>query len=149
MDALLDSVTDIIHQSNPEFTIIRKGKADQEIYADEMRIEQVIINFLTNAIKYSPGTHEIRINVNIKDDKIYLGVRDFGIGIGPEQQKHVFDKFYRVEETAIHFQGLGIGLYISAEIVRRHGGQIGVKSTAGEGSEFYFIIPVDSGEEAD
>jgi two-component system sensor histidine kinase/response regulator len=149
MDALLDSVTDIIHQSNPEFTIIRKGKAGQEIYADEMRIEQVIINFLTNAIKYSPGTHEIRINVNIKDDKIYLGVRDFGIGIGPEQQKHVFDKFYRVEETAIHFQGLGIGLYISAEIVRRHGGQIGVKSTAGEGSEFYFIIPVDSGEEAD
>lgn len=149
MDALLDNVVDIIRQSNPEFNIIRAGKAEQEIYADEMRIEQVIINFLTNAIKYSPGTHEIQINVNIKDDKIYLGVRDFGIGIGPEQQKHVFDKFYRVEETSIHFQGLGIGLYISAEIVRRHGGQIGVRSVAGEGSEFYFIIPVDSGEEAD
>ncbi|WP_285060607.1 hybrid sensor histidine kinase/response regulator [Pedobacter ginsengisoli] len=149
MDVLLDNVTDIIRQSNPEFNIVRKGKAEQEIYADEMRIEQVIINFLTNAIKYSPGTHEIQINVNIKDDKIYLGVRDFGIGIGPEQQKHVFDKFYRVEETSIHFQGLGIGLYISAEIVRRHGGQIGVRSIAGEGSEFYFIIPVNSGEEAD
>jgi len=149
MDILLDNVTDIIRQSNPEFNIVRKGKAEQEIYADEMRIEQVIINFLTNAIKYSPGTHEIQINVNIKDDKIYLGVRDFGIGIGPEQQKHVFDKFYRVEETSIHFQGLGIGLYISAEIVRRHGGQIGVRSIAGEGSEFYFIIPVNSGEEAD
>lgn len=149
MDALLDNVVDIIRQSNPEFNIIRTGKAEQEIYADEMRIEQVIINFLTNAIKYSPGTHEIQINVNINDDKVYLGVRDFGIGIGPEQQKHVFDKFYRVEETSIHFQGLGIGLYISAEIVRRHGGQIGVRSIAGEGSEFYFIIPVDSGEEAD
>jgi two-component system, sensor histidine kinase and response regulator len=149
MDVLLDNVVDIIRQSNPEFNIIRTGKAEQEIYADEMRIEQVIINFLTNAIKYSPGTHEIQINVNIEDDKIYLGVRDFGIGIGPEQQKHVFDKFYRVEETSIHFQGLGIGLYISAEIVRRHGGQIGVRSVAGEGSEFYFIIPVDSGEEAD
>jgi two-component system, sensor histidine kinase and response regulator len=149
MDVLLDSVVDIIRQSNPEFNIIRKGKAEQEIYADEMRIEQVIINFLTNAIKYSPGTHEIQINVNIKDDKIYLGIRDFGIGINPEQQKHVFDKFYRVEETSIHFQGLGIGLYISAEIVKRHGGQIGVRSMAGEGSEFYFIIPVDSGEEAD
>jgi two-component system sensor histidine kinase/response regulator len=149
MDVLLDSVVDIIHQSNPEFNIIRKGKAEQEIYADEMRIEQVIINFLTNAVKYSPGTHEVQVNVNIKDDKVYLGVRDYGIGIGPEQQKHVFDKFYRVEETSIHFQGLGIGLYISAEIVRRHGGQIGVRSTAGEGSEFYFIIPLDSGEEAD
>ncbi|HKG08488.1 MAG TPA: hybrid sensor histidine kinase/response regulator [Pedobacter sp.] len=149
MDVLLDNVIDIIHQSNPEFNIIRKGKASQEIYADEMRIEQVIINFLTNAIKYSPGTHEIQINVNVKDDKIYVGVRDFGIGIAPGQQKNVFEKFYRVEETSIHFQGLGIGLYISSEIVKRHGGQIGVKSTMGEGSEFYFIIPVDSGEEED
>lgn len=149
MDTLLENVTDIIHQSNPEFKITRNGNASQEMYADEMRIEQVIINFLTNAIKYSPGTQEIQINLNVKDDKIYLGVRDFGIGIAPDQQKHVFDKFYRVEETAIHFQGLGIGLYISAEIVKRHGGQIGVKSTPGEGSEFYFIIPVNSGEEPD
>jgi len=149
MDVLLDSVIDIIHQSNPEFKVIRKGKAPQEIYADEMRVEQVIINFLTNAIKYSPGTHEIQINVNVKDEKIYVGVRDFGIGIAPDQQRNVFEKFYRVEETAIHFQGLGIGLYISSEIVKRHGGQIGVKSTMGEGSEFYFIIPVDTGEETD
>lgn len=147
VDDLLDSVTDIIRQSNPEFSIIRKGRARNEIYADEMRIEQVILNFLTNAIKYAPGTSEIQINVNIKDGQLYLGVRDFGIGIAPEQQKYVFDKFYRVEETAIQFQGLGIGLYISAEIIRRHGGQIGVKSTMGEGSEFYFIIPVDTGEE--
>jgi two-component system sensor histidine kinase/response regulator len=149
VEQLLDNVTDIIHQGNPEFRITRKGKVQQEVYADEMRIEQVIINFLTNAIKYSPGTHEIEININMEDEKLYLGVRDFGIGIAPEQQKHVFDKFYRVEETAIHFQGLGIGLYISAEIVRRHGGQIGVKSTMGEGSEFYFIIPVNSGDETD
>jgi two-component system sensor histidine kinase/response regulator len=149
VEQLLDNVTDIIHQGNPEFRITRKGKVQQEVYADEMRIEQVIINFLTNAIKYSPGTREIEININMEDDKLYLGVRDFGIGIAPEQQKHVFDKFYRVEETAIHFQGLGIGLYISAEIVRRHGGQIGVKSTMGEGSEFYFIIPVNSGDETD
>ena len=149
LDVLLDNVTDIILQGNPEFKITRKGRAPQEIYADEMRIEQVIINFLTNAIKYAPGTREIEINVGLKGDEVYLGVRDFGIGIEPKQQKHVFDKFYRVEETAIHFQGLGIGLYISAEIIRRHSGQIGVKSTIGEGSEFYFIIPVDSGDEAD
>lgn len=148
IDELLDSVVDIIHQSNPEFNIIRKGSLAKDIYADEMRIEQVIINFLTNAIKYSPGTNEIHINVSTEADKVYLGVKDFGIGIEPEQQKCVFDKFYRVEETAIHFQGLGIGLYISAEIIKRHGGEVGVKSKLQEGSEFYFILPIDSGSEA-
>jgi two-component system sensor histidine kinase/response regulator len=102
----------------------------------------VIINFLTNAIKYSPGTSEIKIYVKTDNEKLYVGIRDYGIGIGAEQQKSVFEKFYRVEETALHFQGLGIGLYISAEIIRRHGGEVGVLSTIGEGSEFYFTIPI-------
>nr|WP_068889772.1 hybrid sensor histidine kinase/response regulator [Pedobacter panaciterrae] len=149
LDELLDSVIDIIRQANPEFSIIRKGKIGLEVYADEMRIEQVIINFLTNAIKYSPGTNEVHINVDVIGDKIYVGVRDFGIGIAPDQQKSVFDKFYRVEETAIHFQGLGIGLFISAEIIKRHGGEVGVKSTLGEGSEFYFILPINADTETD
>ncbi|MGY4383304.1 two-component system sensor histidine kinase/response regulator [Pedobacter sp. UYP24] len=149
LNVLLDSVMEIINQSNPDFKLIRKGTASKEIYADETRIEQVIINFLTNAIKYSPGTTEVHINLESMGDKIYLGVRDFGIGIAPELQKHVFDKFYRVEETAIHFQGLGIGLYISQEIIRRHMGEIGVKSKVGEGSEFYFILPVNVGPEKD
>jgi len=149
MDALLDSVTDIIHQSNPEFKIIKTGTVKREICADEMRIEQVIINFLTNAIKYSPGTSEIHIKVEERGEHIYVGVKDFGIGINADQQKNVFEKFYRVEETAIHFQGLGIGLYISAEIIRRHNGEVGVQSIPGEGSEFYFSIPLQSTSETD
>ncbi|WP_449435790.1 hybrid sensor histidine kinase/response regulator [Pedobacter steynii] len=149
IDELLDSVIDIIRQANPEFNIIIKGQKGIEVYADEMRIEQVIINFLTNAIKYSPGTDEIHINVDLIGNKIYVGVRDFGIGIAADQQKSVFDKFYRVEETSIHFQGLGIGLFITAEIIKRHGGEVGVKSTFGEGSEFYFILPLNSDTDAD
>lgn len=148
-DGLLDSVVDIIHQSNPEFNIRRNGHIGKDVYADEMRIEQVIINFLTNAIKYSPGTTEIEINASLEGDRVYLGVKDYGIGIEPAQQQSVFDKFYRVEETAIHFQGLGIGLYISAEIIRRHNGEVGVKSKLGHGSEFYFLLPLDSGVETD
>lgn len=149
LDTLLDGVIEVIHQANPEFKISRKGSAPKEIYADEMRIEQVIVNFLTNAIKYSPGTTEIEVNVKTTDDQLYVGVRDFGIGIAPELQKSVFEKFYRVEETSIHFQGLGIGLYISAEIINRHGGEVGVKSKLGEGSEFYFTLPLVSIPETD
>jgi two-component system sensor histidine kinase/response regulator len=148
MDDLLDNITEVIHHANPEFTIIRNGSVTTPIYGDETRIEQVIINFLTNAIKYSPGTHEVCINLRNEDSRVYLSVRDYGIGIDLSQQHNVFKKFYRVEESAIQFQGLGIGLYISAEIIRRHGGEIGVVSKPGEGSEFYFNIPVISPEES-
>ncbi|MDQ8052459.1 MAG: hybrid sensor histidine kinase/response regulator [Pedobacter sp.] len=143
IDTLIDNVIEIMHQSNPEFTIIKKGSAHCSIYGDEMRIEQVIVNFLTNAIKYSPGTDTIELQVSVKDDQLYIGVKDSGIGMLPEQLNHVFDKFYRVEETSQRFQGLGIGLYISAEIIRRHGGQIGVNSEYGKGSTFYFFMPIN------
>jgi signal transduction histidine kinase len=149
LDDLLTNIIEVMHQSNPDFTITKTGSVREPVFADEMRIEQVIINFLTNAIKYSPGTSEVKINVKLENDRVYVGVRDYGIGIGPEQQKSVFEKFYRVEETSPHFQGLGIGLYISAEIIRRHGGEVGVNSTLGEGSEFYFTIPLNSAAEID
>ncbi len=143
IDQLLDNVIEVMHQSNPDFKIHKTGKADCNIYGDEMRIEQVVVNFLTNAIKYSPGTSEIELTLNVKEDELYLAVKDQGIGMLPEQLNHVFDKFYRVEETSQRFQGLGIGLYISSEIIKRHGGQIGVNSTFGQGSEFYFSIPTN------
>lgn len=149
LNDLLDSIIEVMHQSNPDFKIIKNGHLDRDIFADEMRIEQVIVNFLTNAIKYAPGTNEVHLNVEAQDDTVRIAVRDFGIGIDADQQHSVFEKFYRVEETAIHFQGLGIGLYISAEIIRRHGGQVGVASELGEGSEFYFNIPFISTIEAD
>lgn len=149
MDTLMQNIMEVMHQSNPEFTITKIGSVTTPVFGDEMRIEQVVINFLTNAIKYAPGTSEVKIYVKQEQDQVYVGVRDFGIGIAPDQQKSVFDKFYRVEETALHFQGLGIGLYIAAEIIRRHGGQVGVVSTLGEGSEFYFTMPIVSATEID
>jgi two-component system sensor histidine kinase/response regulator len=149
IDDMLKNIVEIMHQSFPDFNIIINGQVNKEVFGDEMRIEQVVINFLTNAIKYSPGTSEVMINVQEKNDQIYVGVRDHGIGIGAEEQKSLFEKFYRVEETALHFQGLGIGLYISSEIIRRHGGEVGVQSTLGEGSEFFFKIPVIAPSEID
>lgn len=142
INCLLGNIVEVMRQSNPDFEIKINGTVTREIFGDEMRIEQVVVNFLTNAIKYSPGTNKIDLNVDIIDENLSLSVKDFGIGMLPEQQTHVFDKFYRVEETSQRFQGLGIGLYIASEIIKRHGGQIGVNSTYGEGSEFYFTIPI-------
>jgi two-component system sensor histidine kinase/response regulator len=144
IDQLLENVIEVQQHSNPEFKIHKKGMANCQIYGDEMRIEQVIVNFLTNAIKYSPGTTEVELTVNVKDNQLYLAVKDHGIGMLPEQLNYVFDKFYRVEETSQRFQGLGIGLYICSEIIKRHEGKVGVNSTYGEGSEFYFTMPVNS-----
>ena len=143
LNQLLEGIIEVIHQTHPDFKIIKNGVVSEKIFGDEMRIEQVIVNFLTNAIKYSPGTHQATLNVELKSGQLYLGVKDNGIGMQPEQVNRVFEKFYRVEETSHRFQGLGIGLYISAEIIKRHGGQINVKSVYGEGSEFYFTMPIN------
>jgi len=142
-DNMVNNAIEMMQQSNPGFTIHKLGKTDEMIYGDEMRLEQVVINFISNAIKYAPGTNQVNVTVNIKDGKFYLAVKDFGIGIPKEQQHKIFDKFYRVEENSNRFNGLGIGLYICSEIINRHGGKVGVNSVLDEGSEFYFIIPID------
>lgn len=140
---MLQNAIDVIRQTH-ECEIIQKNVVEARVYGDEMRIEQVIINYLTNALKYSPDCKEIHVETSITPkNEIMLKVRDFGIGIPKEMQAHLFEKFYRAENSASRFQGLGIGLYISSEIIRRHNGKCGVKSTPGEGSEFYFRIPLD------
>jgi signal transduction histidine kinase len=142
-DDMLCNAIDMIRQTYPEYKITRKGDADVELYGDEMRIEQVVINYLTNAVKYSPDNKEIQIDTYIREDEqLFVRVRDFGIGIRKDHQTNIFSKFYRVEESANRFQGLGIGLYICAEIIRRHEGEYGVESEPGQGSAFYFSVPV-------
>jgi PAS domain S-box-containing protein len=118
-------------------------KCDCKIYADRERIGQVLINLLTNAIKFSPAGSQIVVDVTGKNDLAVISVQDFGIGISREYQAKVFDRFIQVEEPIEKtFPGLGIGLYITSEIVKRHGGKIWVKSEKGEGSTFYFTLPL-------
>jgi len=145
-DNMVNNAIEMLQQSNPDFKITKLGKTNDMIFGDEMRLEQVVINFITNAIKYAPGTNQVNVTINIKDEKLYLAVKDFGIGISKEQQHKIFDKFYRVEENSNRFNGLGIGLYICSEIINRHGGTIGVNSVPDEGSEFYFIVPITEEE---
>lgn len=112
------------------------------VRADRERISQVIANFLNNAIKYSPGTDEVLVDISLTGNNVRVSVKDKGIGIRPEDHQKIFERFYRAKSNSIPFSGFGIGLYISSEIVRRHEGQIGVESEEGKGSTFYFTLPV-------
>jgi PAS domain S-box-containing protein len=104
------------------------------------RIEQVIVNLLTNAVKYSPGKNNVVIRSELQESMLHVSIQDFGIGIEEKYFSELFGRFYRV--NADHrFQGLGLGLFISAEIIKRHGGDISVKSELGKGSVFSFRIP--------
>ncbi|HWB94260.1 MAG TPA: ATP-binding protein [Puia sp.] len=146
LEPTLANAVEMIRQTYPDYQIVRKGAAEAEVFGDETRIEQVIINYLTNAVKYSPEQKEVQIETGIQPDgQAVVRVRDHGIGIPKEHQANIFGKFYRVEEAANRFQGLGIGLYICSEIIRRHDGVFGVDSEPGKGSTFYFTIPLNGG----
>jgi PAS domain S-box-containing protein len=109
---------------------------------DRSRIEQVLVNLIDNAIKYSPGGGEVLVSTAVSEGGVRVEVRDSGIGIPPSEQASVFEKFYRgnLRETQVR-AGTGLGLYICRELVRRMGGTIGVKSKLGAGSTFYFELP--------
>lgn len=120
-------------------------KPDILIPLDEIRIEQVLINFLTNAIKYSPDNNQIIVSSFVDEEarEVRVNVTDFGIGIPDFKQDAVFKKFYRVEESSLQFQGMGIGLFICSEIIKQHHGSVGVSSILNEGSTFYFTLPLN------
>jgi len=112
------------------------------INADRERIGQVITNFLSNAVKYSPPNTNITVTATGCNNQLTVGVTDEGYGISEEDQQKVFDRFFRVSANKMDtFPGMGLGLYICAQIIRRHGGTIHVNSKVGTGSTFFFTIP--------
>ena len=146
LEKLINNTIDTILQTNdkPNIKIDRHlKKMDQLIFFDAIRIEQVLINFLTNAIKYSPENNHIIVNTFIDEDEVKVSVTDFGIGIPNFKQEAVFRKFYRVEESSVQYQGMGIGLYICSEIIKQHEGTIGLVSKEQQGSTFYFTLPLN------
>lgn len=126
--------------------IVAKGDLDLEVYADRPRIDQVIINLVNNAVKYAPKSKKITVLIEQMDKQARISVIDKGPGIPGEKLPHIFKRYYRVDTSGIQYSGLGLGLFISSEIIHRHGGKIGVDSEQGKGSTFWFTIPVE-GEE--
>lgn len=113
------------------------------VFADRERIGQVISNFVSNAVKYSPPATEITVKTRPDQANLTLWVQDSGIGIPQEAQARIFERFYRVGgEGRETYPGLGLGLYLSAEIINRHNGRIWFDSEKGKGSKFAFSIPL-------
>jgi len=106
------------------------------------RLEQVLMNLISNSVKYSPVNRDVIIKTERQNDNVRISVTDFGIGLTDEQIERIFERFYRVEDKKFMAGGLGMGLYISAEIINAHSGKIGVQSEPGKGSTFYFDLPL-------
>ena len=114
-----------------------------QMWGDRYRTGQVLTNLLSNAIKYSPHAKKIIVSSKLEKNSITVCVQDFGIGIKKDLLNKVFERFFRISESRLNtFPGLGLGLYIAAEIIKRQGGTINVKSTDGKGSTFCFSLPI-------
>jgi signal transduction histidine kinase len=117
------------------------------IRADADRIGQVVTNYMTNALKYSAADQPVAVNLRLEGTAAYVQVRDQGPGLAVEQQVHIWERYRRVQGVAVRDKtrgggSLGLGLYISRTIIEQHGGRVGVESTPGRGSTFWFILPL-------
>lgn len=143
LEELLEKVIADVQVTTDTHEIVKKGPSKTTIYADENRIEQVVLNLLTNAIKYSPNANKIVISVEEAEKNVTVSVEDFGQGIPLRDQKKIFERFYRTKEhEEKNISGFGLGLFIASEIIKRHKGKIWVTSTLNKGSIFSFTLPL-------
>ncbi|MCC8425613.1 ATP-binding protein [Mucilaginibacter sp. UR6-11] len=112
------------------------------VNGNEERLDQVVMNLINNAVKYSPSNNNVTITAVRYDGQVRVSVTDRGIGLSAEQRGRIFERFYRVEDKKFMSSGLGMGLYISQEIINNHHGKISVESELGKGSTFYFDLPL-------
>lgn len=133
---LVESIENVQHTSSSHQIILEN--AEEITYTgDRFRIEQVINNFLSNAIKYSPSAGKVIVNCTIQLNNILFAVQDFGIGIASHDLHRLFERYFRVDNTAMRFEGLGLGLFISSEILKRHEGSFWIESELEKGSAFF------------
>ena len=143
MDELITEIIDDLKFTTRDQPITLATCSNMEVEADREKIGSVITNLLSNAIKYSNSVEPIELTCIPGDDELVIAVKDKGIGIAAEDQTRIFERYYRVvNERSNKVTGFGIGLYLSAEIIHRHNGTIGVQSEPGKGSTFYFTLPL-------
>ena len=139
---LVAEAVELISHSNAGYDVTFAGTAyNCMVNGDPHRIEQVLINFLTNAIRYAPESRLIEVLLEDLGQEVKVGVRDFGQGIEADKLEKIFSRYYRVEAAGQKASGLGIGLYLCDEIISRHKGRIWAESKIGQGSTFWFTLP--------
>lgn len=140
---VVKSVVKDYQYTTQSHTIQVKGTCQRKTLGDDHRLEQVLINLISNAVKYSPTAKTVIVQLTERRRDVVVSVKDFGIGIPEGEQRLVFDRFFRSKQDAVvEIGGFGLGLYISKEIIDRHGGKIWVTSKEGKGSTFSFSLPL-------
>ncbi len=142
LSAMVDTCLDSCGYLYPSYNIKKELEKDIPVNGNKERLEQVLMNLVDNGIKYSKENKEIIIRSEKKADYGIVSVIDFGIGMSETEQRKIFERFYRVEDTKFHVSGLGMGLYIATQIIKEHNGSMAVKSTLNEGSAFSFSLPL-------
>ena len=141
-DLLTESVRSVQASAEQHHISLEIKARDTIVYADRARIGQVVGNILDNAVKYSPNGGQVSVFLQEQEDDYIVSISDQGMGVSPEQFDHIFERFYRVHNTASqHFSGIGLGLYVAKAIIDRHGGNIWLSSNQGTGSIFHFTLP--------
>jgi signal transduction histidine kinase len=116
------------------------------VEADRQKLHLVLANLLSNAVKFTPEGGRIQVEVETRENEVWVSVRDTGIGIPPREQERIFDRFYQAEPSLTRrFEGMGLGLSIAKGMVELHGGRIWVESVEGMGSSFTFGLPLSEG----
>lgn len=144
LQKLIRETVEIFQATAETHKIILRGQMRERVFADKGRISQVLVNLLSNAVDYSPNDSKIIMTIKPRKNEAFVSIKDYGPGIAKKHQEKIFDPFYRINEAGVKSRpGLGMGLYISAGIIKHHGGELGVKSREGQGSTFYFTIPIN------
>jgi signal transduction histidine kinase len=143
---LAELVKEVIKETELTTTkhIINLDSCDRiDVNADRDKIGSVISNLLSNAVKYSPKGRTIMVSCQLINADVRVSIKDEGMGINPQDQEKLFERYYRVETSHTqHISGFGIGLYLSAEIIHQHEGKIWAESESGVGSTFHFTLPL-------
>ena len=143
LNELVSETVENLQAATPTHQLFLETSGAIQVVGDRDRIGQVLINLLTNAVKYSPLADKVIVRLATDPEKAIVSVQDFGIGIAEAHHDKIFERFYQVADPEEKtFPGLGIGLYLSCDIVRRHGGNMWVESSKGSGATFYFTIPL-------
>lgn len=141
-DKLVEETVEALQTATHSHRIVIGGASGALVTADESHIVQVLHNLLSNAIKYAPGSETVNVYISRVSNYVKLSVTDSGMGISTEDQKKIFERFFRAGDIQQRFPGMGIGLYVCEQIIKDHQGTLWVESEKGRGSTFSFTLPI-------